>query len=465
MIIALVIIYILLILLVIFLERKTPSQAWFWVVVTICIPYVGIVLYLVFGTTLPIKITSYMRKRRLSKDYKGPKEEPITFSLDVRDVDKEVMQFNYTYNNSRPTFYNDSTVYTNGYSHYEALFNDIENAKEAIYVLFYTIHNDDVGHKFVEALTKKANEGVKVLLMCDFVANISSPPKMFKPLKKAGGKVVRIKPFLTHYRSHRKLVIIDHEISYIGGMNIGNKYIGKNKKKSPWRDTQVRLTGMASIELEKYYFTDFFCSIRRKRIPYYLDYVDSIKYKKYEPNNNICQFVVGGVDTNKEAIKMTYLSMIRSAKKCIKIQSPYFVPDESILNALKTAVASGVSVEFMLPARKSSFFLDPVTTYYIGELLMYGAKVYKYDGYVHAKTMIIDDELCCIGSVNMDIRSMSVDDEICGVFFNNEFVDEYKNIYDEDKTKCITYTYDDFLNRSKWEKVQEEFFRLFAQLM
>ncbi len=463
--IALFIVYILLILLVIFLERKTPTQALFWVVVMICIPYVGLILYLIFGTTLPIKITAVMRKKRIIKDYKGPINSDVKLDLDVRDVDREVMQFNYTYNQSSLTFYDDASVFTSGMSHYEQLFKDIENAKETIYVLFYTIHNDDVGHKFVEALTKKANDGVKVLLMCDFVANISSPPKMFKPLKKAGGKVIRIKPFLTHYRSHRKLVIIDHAISYIGGMNIGNKYIGKNKKKSPWRDTQVRMTGRACVELEKYFFTDWFCSLRRKYIPYYLNYVNTIKYKSYEPNNNICQFVVGGVDTNKEAIKMTYLSMIRSAKKIIRIQSPYFVPDESILNALKTAVASGVKVEFMLPKCKSSFFLDPVTTYYIGDLLEYGATIYKYDGYVHAKTMIIDDELCCIGSVNMDIRSMSVDDEICGVFFNNDFVSKYQDIYNEDLKRCEVYTYDEFKTRSFKEKVLENFFRLFSALM
>lgn len=185
----------------------------------------------------------------------------------------------------------------------------------------------------------------------------------------------------------------------------------------------------------------------------------------YEITPSLCQFIAGGVDTDKEAVKMCYLSMIRSAKKRIRIQSPYFIPDASVLDALKTAAASGVEIELMIPGIKASFFLDPVTNYYSGQLLEYGTKVYKYKGYIHAKTMVIDEELCCIGSVNMDMRSLMLDDEVCGVFYENQLVQKYNAIYDQDIENCIPYTWEHFKERNKKERVLESIFLPFAPLM
>ena len=293
--------------------------------------------------------------------------------------------------------------------------------------------------------------------MCDFIANLSTPRKMFDPLTHAGGQVIRVKPYLTHYRSHRKIVVIDHEISYIGGMNIGKQYANMAKVKNPWRDTQVRLEGVCSLVLEKYFLTDWLCSVKRSgrsdavsRLNVMAQTVlpdqpcpsgDAAASGAAAGSNTpdfsgtaaqsggLCQFIVGGVDNDREAVKMCYLSMMRSARRKIRIQTPYFIPDASVLDALKTAAASGVEIELMIPGIKASFFLDPVTTWYCGQLLEYGAKVYKYNGYIHAKTMVIDEELCCIGSVNMDMRSLMVDDEVCGVFYSNGLVQRYSALF------------------------------------
>lgn len=322
-----------------------------------------------------------------------------------------------------------------------------------------------IGENLVEVLTERAKEGVEVWVMCDFIANLSTPKKMFAPLVEAGGKVVRVKPYFTHYRSHRKIVAIDHEISYIGGMNIGKQYANMDKVKNPWRDTQIRLEGACTSVLETYFVKDWLCSIKRRDWKHTLSYIRQIKPKDYKTSHSLCQFIAGGVDTDKEAVKMCYLSMIRSAKKRIRIQSPYFIPDASVLDALKTAAASGVEIELMIPGIKASFFLDPVTNYYSGQLMEYGTKVYKYNGYIHAKTMIIDEELCCIGSVNMDMRSLMVDDEVCGVFYENELVSKYNCIYEKDMQHCKPYTWEQFFNRSKKEKLMESIFFPFAPLM
>lgn len=462
----LLVIYILTILCVIFLERKSPTEAILWVLILICLPYAGMVLYLIFGSTIAIKITAYARKKRLHNHMDpAPAVLPELSPFPLSEEDKQVIRFNTAYNQSRLTCYKELRIYTAGEPHYRQLFADIAAARDCIYIEFYTIHPDLVGKALVDALAQKAREGVRVLVMCDFIANMGTPPKMFRPLKEAGGSVVRIKPFLTHYRSHRKIVVIDHRISYIGGMNIGRKYVNLDQVKTPWRDTQVRLVGPCAEILDEYFLTDWLCSVHRRDRQRAAADIDALPEKTKQLNPNLCQFIVGGVDTNKESVKMCYLSMIRSAKKSIRIQTPYFIPDTSILDALKAAAAAGVQIELMIPGVKASFFLDPVTTYYCGDLLEYGAKIYKYHGYIHAKTMVVDDELCCIGSVNMDIRSLQVDDEICGVFYANPTVTEYSRIYDEDITHCDPYTLEQFRSRSSRERFTESFFLMFAPLM
>ena len=459
-------IYIAMILAVILFERKNPTEALLWVIVLICLPGLGMVLYLIFGNTLSIKITAAIRTKRL-KQLEAPfGSSPISQEIitNLSDSDQQVMQFNHHYNGSELTCYNTASIYTTGKSHYEALFNDIANAKECIYVEFYTSHHDQIGQAFIQALTQKARQGVKVLVLCDFIANIATPNKMFKPLRQAGGHVIRVKPYFTHYRSHRKIVVIDHNISFIGGMNIGKQYANLAKKKNPWRDTQVRMEGACCLALDRYFLTDWLCSIHKKDISSTLQYIQSLAYPKYHSTQQLCQFVVGGVDTDKEGVKMCYLSMIRSAKHHIRIQTPYFIPDTSVLDALKTALATGVAIEIMVPGISASFFLDPVTNYYCGQLLEYGATVNKYEGYIHAKTMIIDEELCCIGSVNLDMRSLMVDDEVCGVFYDNELVNRYLKIFKEDLIKTRPYTYQEFINRSTKEKLMESIFVLFAPL-
>ena len=462
----LLLIYIATILGVLFVERKRPTEALLWVLVVVCLPYLGLILYLIFGSTAAIKLTSLVRRSRIRRRLPAAAEpQQMTDSAQVSDTDLQIMRFNTTYNESPVTCYTDYRFLTSGEAHYRALFQDIKEARECIYVLFLTIHHDVMGEALAKALAEKARQGVKVLVMYDFLANFATPRKMFRDLEQAGGKVIRIKPYLTHYREHRKIVAIDHRIGYIGGMNIGKQYANLAEKKNPWRDTQVRLTGACVAALDAYFMTDLLCAVRRRDWEEMVSYLQSIRLPAQEKTRNLCQFVVGGVDNDKESVKMNYLSMIRSAKHTIRIQSPYFIPDASILDALKTAAASGVEIQLMIPGIKASFFLDPVTTYYAGQILQYGAKVYKYRGYIHAKTMTIDEEVCCIGSVNMDIRSLMVDDEICGVFYQNDLVDEYIGIYQKDVESCDSYSYQQFESRPRKERFLEEIFLPFAPLM
>ena len=469
----LILVYLSVIISVIFIERKNSSEALLWILVIIYIPIIGVVLYLIFGSTLSMKFISSFRRKRQHVEarkfiYDNLEKQKVNIyknNLDISECDRSVIRFNENYNNTPLTVCENIDIFTNGQEHYESLFNDIKNAKDSLYINFFTIQNDIVGKEFLNLLSQKAKEGVRVWLMCDFVTNFIASKNMFKELKKCGGEVKIIKPYLTHFRNHRKNVIIDKKIGYIGGMNIGNQYANMHKLKNPWRDTQIRVTGQGVFMLIYYFMIDWICVLSKRE----LENKKGMLFSDYEAVNNFgnipCQFVAGGVYNNKESIKMCYLSLIRNANDKIRIQSPYFVPDESILDAIKTAIASGVKVEIMVPGVKASFFLDPTTTYYLGEVLEYGATVYKYNGYIHAKTIVIDDEICGIGSVNMDIRSLKVDDEICGIFYDNGFVKRYNDIFTNDMLSSKTYTFDEFKNRGIKQKILERIYILFAPLM
>lgn len=471
------ILYLIIIISVVFIEHKKPSEAILWLVVMLLLPGVGALLYIVLGSTLGIKLNAHLRSKKLADHVNVPlnasleqsQDEKFLAALPLSQRDKAAILLNINYNQSPLVFCDKADIYTSGATHYKALFEDIQNAKEQILVEFYTIHNDEIGHTLVAALTEKAKQGVKVKVLFDFIANVASPPKMFAPLKAAGGQVHRVKPILSHYRNHRKIVVIDGNIGYIGGMNIGKKYVNFTKKK-PWRDTQVRVTGPGVSMLRYYFLKDWVCTIGSRKFhqledSFYEMAAGDQTRPSFASEQMPCQFVVGGVDTADESIKITYLNMIRSASQRIRIQTPYFIPDSSTLDALKVATASGIDVEIMIPGISASFFLTPVTRWYLGQLLALGAKVYQYEGYMHAKTMIVDDEIVCIGSVNLDIRSLLVDDEICGLFYDNTFTCNYNHVFEKDLARSFPYTYESFQKRNWFERVKERVFLLFAPLM
>ena len=458
---------------VVFLERKKQGEALLWVTILSFLPIYGILLYFIFGSTVGIKLAYKIRDRRLNERYRQMavkqlthlREERLSAAVSEENEWNNLAFFNLNYSHSVLTTKNRVKILTTGMSNYKNMFSDIQNAKESIHILYYSIHNDEIGHFLIELLTKKAREGLQIKVLYDGFGSFMTPSGMFLPLVRAGGSVKRIKPTMTHYRNHRKIVVIDGLIGYTGGMNIGRKYINLDKKKKPWRDTQIRLEGDAVYALQYFFMYDWFYASAPSKVR-----LRKEQLAKLLPLHQIrdflpCQIVGSGADTDEEYIKMCYLKMIMSAKKKILLQSPYFIPDDTILEAFKVAAASGTEIIIMLPKEKASFFLNPVTNYYISQLLNYGIKVYLYHGYIHAKTLSIDGYATCIGTVNMDNRSLKIDDEICAVFYDRAFTARHQRIFDEDLRHCEEMNYEAFRQRSRWERIKERFFLLFAPLM
>lgn len=455
---------------ILYFERKNYESAAGWVMIVAALPGLGLLLYLIFGDTMRYKLNRLFTSRRLEKRYGFSQKLMLLSRTDrlntSRDYD-DMITFNFRYNRSVLSFGNDAQIFTGGEEKFAALFEDIRNARYSVNVLYYGFHQDAVGRSLVNLLTEKAGAGVKVNLMFDGVGSFFTPNRFFRELTEAGGRLCRCRPglFDINFRNHRKIVTIDGRIAYTGGMNVGDKYIGRHRVKSPWRDTQVRITGPAVSQLQAVFFEDWMCQNRPKKLEGLYNELSLYFPKEEHPGDYAVQIVHGGPESDKESIKMSYLKMITSARKQLLIQSPYVIPDSSILDALRLSAASGVDVRIMIPAVSGSFFLKYATDYYLDKLLDAGISVYRYHGYVHAKTMVCDGEIACIGSANLDMRSFRYDDEICAYFYDADFAQENVDVFEEDLRACDQMRYEEFKRRGVWRKFLEGVMHIFAPLM
>ena len=457
---------------VLFLENKKPGEAALWVAVISLLPGIGLVLYLCFGSTVGITMTAWLRGRRITASYRESLERQMKAlagwaeETQQEGLEKEIALFHLRDSSAAITWHNHVDMLRGGQEKYDHLFADLDAARETIHIAYYAIHNDSVGKRLAEVLAIKAAQGVKVKVLYDRIGSLMTPRRMFRALIDKGGLVRSIKPNATQFRNHRKIVVIDGTIGYVGGMNIGEKYLGRFKHKSPWRDTHLRVMG-ESVQLLQYYFLyDWVYAHRVGHAGITENEIRELFAKQPQAEEELaCQVIASGADTFQASMKRSYLRLITAAKESIHIQSPYFVPSDSIQEALRVALSSGIGVTLMLPAQKASFFLQPVTHFYISQLIPHGLKVFLYDGYLHAKTIQIDGVITGIGSVNLDIRSLEVDDEVQMLFYGQGFGERHQAVLAEDMLRCKELDYEAFMRRGTWVRVKERLFQLFAPLM
>ncbi|MCR4434930.1 MAG: cardiolipin synthase [Clostridiales bacterium] len=463
----------------VYIERKKPIEATVWILILTFLPVAGFVLYLIFGRNLRLNKKKIFR---LKKEYDllyNTRLMQQKYLLDNKKIvftDKSMEQYydlvEMHVNTGRSIYSQDNGIvmFTDAKDKYDALIRDIENATDTIHLLYFIINNDHIGRKIVASLAKKAREGVTVRLLYDHVGSFFTPFSMFKDLLNAGGKVCRFFPLRlgtylrVNYRNHRKIVVIDGNIGYIGGMNIGDEYMGLHKRKTPWRDTHIRVTGSCVHLLQERFLKDWYYASKEKGINE--DCMLERFFPPAEASGQIgMQIVSSGSDSSDEQIKRGLIKMIYSAKNFLYLQSPYFVPDEPFLEALQTAAMSGVDVQVMLPSIPDKRFVYRVTTSYIKDLLEYGIKVYLYPGFLHAKMAVMDGRITSIGTTNIDIRSFMLDFEVNAFVYNTDFSRQCADIFKKDMEICRQVTKDWYESRSVWIKFQEGFFRLFSPLL
>ncbi len=460
---------------IIFLERKNPSTTLAWCLILFLLPIIGAFLYFMLSNI-------FIRNKVMK--YTTEEEALIQASLQRQMADMECGNYQFTSPNTLiwmdmlklhqilgKAYYtqdNEIEIITDGKEMFDALLNDIKNAKISIDILYFIVKPDEVGMKFLNALTEKAKEGVQVRLLADGLGSKRLNRKVLKDYRAAGGKFVFFFPLRLkyinpklNYRNHRKLVIIDDAIGYLGGFNIGREYLGLKKKFGYWRDTQLRIQGSAIQDMKVRFLLDWRVAAKEKIM------IHEAYASKINGNGTTgIQIVSSGPHTSKEEVKRGFNKMITTAQRKIWIQTPYFVPSGSLQENLKVAILSGVDVRIMIPSMPDHLFVYWATWSYIGVLLRLGAKVYIYDnGFLHAKTMVVDGEVSTAGTANFDRRSFKLSFETNVFIYGSKEAKMMEDIFIKDLENCHELTAEAYARRGTWIKAKESICRLLSDLL
>lgn len=460
---------------VIFLERRNIGATWAWLLVLLFIPVAGFIIYLVFGQNLSRRRIFYWKdqekigiKEISHRQIELLRNNAFPFH-DERTVQyKELVYMLLVNDDAVMSHDNEVEIFIDGEDKFQSLFEDVKRATNHIHLVYYIVRNDSLGQKLVKLLTEKAKEGVKVRFLYDDMGSRKLPRKFFKELIEAGGEVAAFFPakipmlnLRVNFRNHRKLAIIDGSVGYIGGFNIGDEYLGLDKKFGYWRDTHLKITGKAVYAMQTRFVLDW-NQASSKEIRYEERYFPDIQSVGYTD----VQIVSSGPDSEWEQIKNGYIKMINEAKKYIYMQTPYFIPDDSLLNALKIAILSGVDVRLMIPNKPDHMFVYWATYSNVGELLKTGAKVYIYEnGFIHAKMLIVDGKIATVGTANIDNRSFRLNFEVNAFLYSHHLSKKLEMIYKADMEKSKELTLEDYLQRPKSIRFKESVSRLLSPIL
>ncbi|WP_028596633.1 cardiolipin synthase [Paenibacillus assamensis] len=457
-------------------RRKDIGSTWAWLMVLLLIPIVGFVLYIFFAQNFKRSRLFYwddIKKRGLDQGLKSQvsqfRAQQFQFRNSTSAEYGDLITMNLLNNQAVLTEDNQVEVYTDGKEKFAALFRDIEQATESIHVQYYIIQKDNLGRELLDLLTKKAREGVMVRVLYDDLGSRSLTKKFLSNLRAAGGQVEAFFPskfrlinLRLNYRNHRKLVIIDGRIGYVGGFNVGDEYLGLSSKFGYWRDTHLRIEGAAVYSIQTRFILDWNQASEHHDITYVPSLFPPIPSK----GEKGIQIVSSGPESEYEHIKNTYLKMITSARSSIYIQTPYFIPDSSVLDALRIAALSGVEVNIMIPDKPDHMFVYWATLSYIGEMLKTGTNVYLYsNGFVHAKTLVVDERIASVGTANFDFRSFKLNFEVNAFVYDEGTAQQLSHAFQEDINVSELLTLEKYQQRSRWVRVKESISRLLSPIL
>ncbi|XAM53622.1 Major cardiolipin synthase ClsA [Terrisporobacter vanillatitrophus] len=470
------------------LENRDPSKTLIWILIFMLFPVVGILAYAVLGRNI--------RKIKMNKAYKmanNMKKENLLFNLDEmkelaqgqstmikegklpydKNIDFRVLRivslllntgiFPFTINNN-------IEIYVDGNEKFENLIKDIRNAKDHIHLEYFIIKDSEIGEKIKKELIDKAKAGVKIRIIYDDVGcwRFWFHRKFFDEMRIYGIEII---PYLKgkitipiggqlNYRNHRKIVVIDGQIGYTGGINIGDEYIGKNKKFGYWRDTHIRIEGTSVYMLQMIFLTDWYYNTKKVLLK------ENLFPKLNDKGNCMMQIVASGPDSDWESMHYAYFYAICQAKKSIYIETPYFIPDESLLKALKCAALSGVELIILFPKIADHKIVNTASYSYFQEILESGGKIYLYNkGFLHSKVIIIDDFMASTGSANMDFRSFKLNFEVNAFIYDSNIINEIKKDFMDDLENSEELERNKFESRNTIMKIKESISRLFSPLL
>ncbi len=465
---------ILVVVFVIILENRNPVKTISWVLVLVLLPVIGFVFFIFFGQNLRkekiIAKKGLHNQLRLSKmaDSQVSKlsDGDLFVSNSLRDK-RKIISLLLNNSNSIVTINNKVEILKDGEETFNSMISAIEEAKEYIHLEYYIFVEDDIGSKIKDILIKKASEGVKVRIIVDDVGSWQLKKPFFKEMKDAGIEAysflkVRFPTFTSkvNYRNHRKILIVDGKVGFLGGVNIADRYLYGKPQLGPWRDTHLKVEGDSVHSLQSIFLTDW-----------YFVSQEELYTKEFFPLTNIIgntmlQIVASGPDSDWPGIMMGIFQAIASAKEYVYIATPYFMVNEGVLMALKTAAMGNVDVKIILPEKSDSRITHLSTRSFIREMLDANVKIYFYHtGFIHSKVMIIDDMVSKVGSANMDFRSFEHNYEVEAFIYDREIALELKSQFNEDLKNSYLVTIEQWIKRPPIQKIKESFARLISPLL
>jgi cardiolipin synthase A/B len=460
---------------VVFMERRDVGSTWAWLMVLFFIPVLGFIFYIFIGRQLKHK--HFYDLTREEKIYFETRVAEELAAIDELKYDKEsligqysdVIKMNLRSSSALLTTDNEIQVFHDGKDKFESLFRDIRQAKKEIHVQYYIIQPDSLGKQLRDELIQKAKEGVKVRLLYDEVGSKRLPRSFFQELTSHGGQVeiffpsfLRLFNFRINNRNHRKLCVIDGEIGYIGGFNVGEEYLGLDQSMGYWRDTHFRVQGEAVNHIQGRFMLDWRLASKASGEETRLFANRTERCHGYSP----VQIIASGPNSQTEHLKNLYIKLIATAKHSVHIQTPYFIPDSSFMDACKIALLSGVDVQIMIPNKPDQLFVYWATWSNVGELLPYGAKIFLYEkGFLHAKTIIVDQTVASVGTTNVDNRSFKLNFEINAIVYDTDVAKRLYDLFVQDMQVCTELTTERYEARGRKIKLREAVSRLLSPLL
>lgn len=461
---------------IIFFERKEPRSVWAWLLLLYFIPFLGFLFYLLLGTDMHKRKMFRMKEveDKLNEEVRGQEYRLRNRKPDEADEEidryRDLIMFNLESSGAVLTDDNDVTIYTDGNAKFDALIEDMRRAERYIHMEYYIIKNDVVFQRIIEVLKEKAAEGVEVRILFDSMGCRTVKNRFWRELNSCGIQTAEFFPALlgrlqlrVNYRNHRKIVIIDDKVGYVGGFNVGKEYIGLDRNFGHWRDTHLRIQGGAISGLQLRFILDWNYAADQNLFANG-KYLEDM-HPAMQGGSKI-QIISSGPDNTLKQIRDNYLQLIHKARYKISIQTPYFIPDESMVSALMIAIRSGVEVRIMIPCKPDHPFVYWATYSYIGDMVMAGAKCYTYEnGFLHSKGLVVDDEVLCYGTANMDIRSFSLNFEVNAVVYDADKAKEMTAIFDRDLEYCVQITRESYASRGLKTRFKEQVCRLLSPLL
>lgn len=455
-------------------DRRDPVKAMSWILVVTLLPVAGLIFYVVFGRNYRKEkifnrkeIDDFKQIDRLCRVQLRDLVDPDIQHIESVEARKDIITLLLNNNRALLTVRNEVQILSGGREKFDALFEAIRGARSSIHLEYYIIEQDEIGRQLIALLEQKAAEGVEVRLIYDDVGSWGLKRRDVRRLRSHGIQVCCFMPvafpWLTsklNNRNHRKIVVIDGRIGFTGGINVADRYI-QGTSFGRWRDLHLRIEGDAVNMLQAIFMTDW----------YFVSGKEMLSDEKYFPKSRVTsrspmQIASSGPDSDWASIMQAFFAAISRARRSIYISTPYFLPNQSILTALKVAALSGVDVRIILPSRSDSKIVYWATRSYIGEMLDAGIKVYFYcKGFNHTKLIIVDDNFCSVGSANMDIRSFEDNFEVSAIMYDPRITAELRRSFLTDIEDSERITRGRWLDRPTLHAVYESVARLASPLL